>query len=306
MESVEDLILFGQVAKYGGFAAASRALGIPKSRVSRRIAQLEARLGLRLIQRDSRHFHVTDIGLTLQQRCRAIEEELERADAFLSEAQESPKGVLRVTCPVPLATCWLAPRLPAFLSRYPNVQLRLETVTRRVDLIEERVDVAIRIRSGTGNEPDVVVRRLFERRPMVVTRPGAFPGPFDTPADLKGLPAAHYGPVSWSFVGPTGERVEAEVRTIFFTNEVATLLAAVKSGAAIGIMHPEEVHSELRDGTLVRILPDWTPDSVGDVQLAFPTRRGMVPAVRAFIDFLADLPPPAAERAAQVPQVVGV
>jgi DNA-binding transcriptional LysR family regulator len=292
MESVEDLILFGQVAKHGGFAAASRALGIPKSRVSRRIALLEERLGLRLIQRDSRHFHITDIGHTLRQRCRAIEDELERADAFLREALESPSGVLRVTCPTPLATSWLAPNLPRFLSAYPDVQLRLEAVTRRVDLIEERVDVALRIRTGSEVEPDVVARRLFERQPMIVARPDAFPGPFNSPADLKGLPAAHYGPSLWSLTGPGGACVEAEIRTVFVTNEVATLRAAVMSGQVIGIMHPEEIQSELRNGSLVHILPDWQPRSIGDVQLAFPTRRGMVPAVRAFIDFLVELPPP--------------
>lgn len=292
MESVEDLILFGQVARHGGFAAASRALGIPKSRVSRRIALLEERLGLRLIQRDSRHFHITDIGHTLHQRCRAIEDELERADAFLREALESPKGVLRVTCPIPLATCWLAPSLPRFLAAYPDVQLRLEAVARRVDLIEEHVDVALRVRTGDETEPDVVARRLFERKPMIVARRGAFPGPFTSPEDLKGLPAAHYGPVLWSLTGPGGATAEAEVRSIFVTNEVSTLRAAVMSGGMIGIMHLEEIETELRDGSLIRILPEWTPRSIGDVQLAFPTRRGMVPAVRAFIDFLVELPPP--------------
>jgi DNA-binding transcriptional LysR family regulator len=294
MESVEDLILFGQVARFGGFAAASRALGIPKSRVSRRIALLEQRLGLRLIQRDSRHFHVTDVGLSLQQRCRAIEDELDRADAFVREALDSPKGVLRVTCPIPLATSWLSPILPDFLFACPDVQVRLEAVARRVDLIEERVDVALRVRKGNETEPDVVARRLFERKPMIVARRGAFKGPFKSPADLEGLPAAHYGPALWTLTGPDGVCLKADVRSVFVTNEVTSLLAIVKSGAAIGILNPEEICNGLANDELVQLLPEWTPHSIGDVQIAFPSRRGMVPAVRAFIDFLAAQPPPSA------------
>jgi DNA-binding transcriptional LysR family regulator len=297
MESVEDLILFGQVARFGGFAAASRALGIPKSRISRRVALLEERLGLRLIQRDSRHFHITDIGLTLQERCRAIEDQLERADAFLREALEAPKGQLRVTCPIPLATSWLAPNLPNFLTAYPDVQFRLEAVARRVDLIEERVDVAVRVRNGDEAEPDVVVRRLFHRTPLLVARKGAFPGPFNSPADLKGLPAAHYGPIALKFDGPGGETAEPQLNSLFVTNEVTSLLAVVRSGAAIGIVHPEEIRNEIDSGELIQLLPDWQLRSSGDVQLAFPSRRGMVPAVRAFIEFLAALPQPTAPKA---------
>jgi DNA-binding transcriptional LysR family regulator len=298
MESVEDLILFGQVARFGGFAAASRALGIPKSRISRRVAQLEQRLGLRLIQRDSRHFDVTDIGLTLRDRCRAIEDQLEAADAFLREALEAPQGQLRVTCPTPLATSWLAPNLPRFLLAHPTVQVRLESVTRRVDLIEERVDVALRVRTGSEAEPNVVARRLFERHPLIVARRGAFPGPFNTPSDLKGLPAAHYGPSSWSLIGPEGQVVEAEIESRFVTNEVSTLLAVIRAGATIGIVHPEEIQDERDHRDLVQLLPAWRPRSIGDVQIAFPSRRGLVPAVRAFIDFLTSLPAPRAALAA--------
>src|SRR3954453_17995785 len=145
MQDLNDYALFAAVILHGGFASAGRAVGMPKSTLSRRIATLEARLGIRLIERSSRRFRVTEIGQAFNDRCRAMLAEAEQAEALVVQAQSEPQGQVRFSCPHGLVEV-LSSGLPAFLARYPKVRLQVIATDRAVDLIAERIDLALRVR----------------------------------------------------------------------------------------------------------------------------------------------------------------
>ena len=142
---LNDYLLFAEIVGHGGFAAAGRALRMPKSTLSRRVAALEARLGVRLIERSTRRFRVTEVGQAFHERCRAILLEVQQAEAAVSEALGEPRGTVRVSCPLGLVES-LSATFAAFLQRFPKVRLQVVALDRPVDLIAERVDVAIRVR----------------------------------------------------------------------------------------------------------------------------------------------------------------
>jgi DNA-binding transcriptional LysR family regulator len=143
--NLNDYVYFAEVVAHGGYAAAGRALREPKSKLSRRISALEARLGVRLIERSSRRFRVTEVGQSFYERCRAMMLEAERAEALVAEAQAEPHGRIRMSCPATLAKV-ISAIARGFLAHYPKVQLQLVVTDRAVDLIEERVDLALRVR----------------------------------------------------------------------------------------------------------------------------------------------------------------
>lgn len=135
MQDLNDFVWFVKVVDYGGFAAAGRALDLPKSRLSRRIAQLEERLGVRLIQRTTRQFTVTEVGQTFYQHCKAMMVEAEAAEEAVAALQAEPRGIVRLTCPVTLLHVHVGPMLARFMVRYPGINLQLEATNRRVDLV---------------------------------------------------------------------------------------------------------------------------------------------------------------------------
>jgi DNA-binding transcriptional LysR family regulator len=137
---------FAEVVDRGGFAAAGRALGMPKSRLSRRVAELEARLGVRLLQRTTRKLSLTEAGEQYHRHCAAMREEAEAAPTRWPRCRTEPRGTIRVACPVTLAQTTLGPVLPQFLARYPQVRIDMRVSNRVVDLVEEGVDVALRVR----------------------------------------------------------------------------------------------------------------------------------------------------------------
>ena len=163
MQDLNDFVWFVKVVDHGGFAAAGRALDQPKSKLSRRIAQLEERLGVRLIQRTTRQFTVTEVGQTFYQHCKAMLVEAEAAEEAVAALQAEPRGVVRITCPVTLLHVHVGPMLARFMSRYPGINLQLEATNRRVDLVGEGIDVAIRVRPRPFDDSDLVLRVLADR-----------------------------------------------------------------------------------------------------------------------------------------------
>ena len=156
---LNDYAYYAGVVAHGGFAAAGRALREPKSKLSRRIAALEARLGVRLIERSSRRFRVTEVGQAFYERCRAMIEEVERADAIVAEAQAEPHGRVRFSCPTGLIEV-IEPIVIAYMARYPKVRLQLVATDRPVDLIEERIDLALRVRVALTSDAALTMRSL--------------------------------------------------------------------------------------------------------------------------------------------------
>jgi DNA-binding transcriptional LysR family regulator len=296
MEDLNDYVFFSQVVTHGGFAAAGRALNIPKSKLSRRISALEARLGARLIERTSHSFRVTEVGQAFYDRCRGVLVEAERAKAVICEAQGEPQGPVRLSVPTGLIDTWVSTMLPAFLARYPRVQLQVLATDRRVDLINERIHVAIRARTTPDTETDLTMRVLGKARRVLVASPDLIKGPpCGDITQLQGLPTISMAdPVSewvdhdtWEFQGPEGARYALEHKPRLMCRSLPALLEAARAGTGVALLMEQVCAPDLEAGRLVRLLPEWQT-AEGTVYLVFTTTRGLPPAVRALIDFLVE------------------
>src|SRR3569833_221104 len=208
MRDLNDYLLFTEVVKHGGFAAAGRGLRLPKSKLSRRIAALEVRLGVRLIERSSRRFRVTEIGQAFTDRCRAMLAEAEQAEALVMQAQSEPQGQVRFSCPHGLVKV-LSSGLPAFLARYPKVRLQVIATDRPVDLITERIDLALRVRVALVTAASLTMRTLGHSRRILVASPLLATRAAD--ADISGLgrlptlgSSDEPGGIVWTLTGPDG------------------------------------------------------------------------------------------------------
>src|SRR5690606_2232229 len=188
MQDLNDLFYFAKVVEAGGFTAAGRLLGIPKSRLSRRIAELEHRLGARLLQRSTRKLALTDIGERYLRHCQAMLLEAEQAEETVANLTSEPRG--RVRFSTPPGVTLLPDLISEFLKRYPRVQLEVLQTSRRVDLLNEAVDVALRVRNVNDEEPSLITRRLLPARAHIVAHPELISGlNLEQPEDLQQLPA---------------------------------------------------------------------------------------------------------------------
>jgi DNA-binding transcriptional LysR family regulator len=290
MQDLNDLYYFAQVVEHGGFAAASRAIGLPKSKLSRRVALLEERLGVRLIQRSSRRFSVTEIGREYHTRCVAMLVEAEAAEQVIAQARAEPRGVVRLACPVALVSFQFGTLLARFMAENPGVEIHLESTNRRVDVIAEGFDVVIRVRFPPLEPTELMMRRLDESTQCLVAGKGLVAAPLASPADLAGLPGLGFGPAhgehAWQLDHPDGRTASVPFRPRLVTDDMAALREAAIEGVGIVKLPTLMIWQDLAAGRLVPVLPDWRPRS-GVVHAVFPSRRGLLPSVRALLDFLA-------------------
>ena len=290
MQDLNDLFYFARVVEAGGFAAAGRQLGIPKSRLSRRIAELEERLGTRLLQRTTRQLKLTAVGERYLRHCQAMLLEAEMADEAVAHMSSVPRGRLRVSSPVGLAHAFLRGVITRFLELYPQVQLEMVLVNRRVDLINEGIDVALRVRDLGDEDPALVTRRLNRAQMQLVASPDfARQHPLQHPSELAGLPVlGAVEPdrlVHLRLLDAEGKREELALEARLAIDDFVVRKAAALAGlgfTALPLLHCEE---ELARGELVNLLPEWSMPS-GFLQAVYPHRRGVLPAVRAWIDHL--------------------
>lgn len=292
MQDLNDLYYFVQAVDHGGFAQAGRALGIPKSKLSRRIAMLEEELGTRLIQRTSRRFMVTDIGRSYYEHCRAMLVEAEAAQQVIDASRAEPRGFIRITCPISLLHVHVSRMLADFMARYPLVTLHLEATNRHVDVVGEAIDVAIRVRPAPIEDSDLVVRILTDRGLCLVVSPGliASHGLPGSPSELNGLPSLGLGTVhkayDWSLHGPNEAQAVVHHVPRFVTTDMLALRDAAVMGVGVVQLPLLMVCDQLADGSLVRVLPEWEPRRE-IIHVVFPSRRGLLPSVRALVDYLA-------------------
>jgi DNA-binding transcriptional LysR family regulator len=297
VQDLNDLYYFAMVVDHGGFAAAERALGIPKSRLSRRITQLEADLGVRLLQRSTRRFAVTDVGNSVYRHAQTMLAEAQAARDVVERLSAQPRGVVRVSLPVSLAQQQMPALLPEFLARHPEVRLQLHVSNRRVDLINEGFDVALRVRSKLDDDGSLVMRSFGQIQELLVASPKYLDGmgrPKD-PDELAGHVTLSMGEDEarqrWELHGPDGavRRVELKPRVAGF--DFPMLRSLAQQGVGITLL-PETLCADLvRDGELEVVLPQWRLPQ-GICHAVFASRRGLLPAVRVFIDFLAEKLPP--------------
>ncbi|OSZ73298.1 LysR family transcriptional regulator [Hydrogenophaga sp. IBVHS1] len=296
MQDLNDMLFFAEVVERGGFAAAGRALGVPKSRLSRRVAELEAQLGVRLLQRTTRKLSLTAIGETYLRHCLALRESAQAAADAVAEVQTEPRGTIRVVCPVTLAQTVLGDVLPIYLARHPQVQVDMEVNNRVVDLVEEGVDVALRVRLTLEESGSLVIKRLDEARSVLVASPALLarqgtPATVEEASRLDSVAmSAIDGAVSIPLSHADGREAVLQLRPRLIADDLLTLKLAVLGGTGMCSLPDYMCEDELRDGRLVQLLPEWTRP-VGVVHAVFPSRRGLSPAVRSFLDFLGEYVP---------------
>jgi DNA-binding transcriptional LysR family regulator len=292
MRDLNDLALFAAVVANGGFSAAARSLGVPKSRISRRVAALEGELGVRLVERTTRRFKVTEVGQDVFRHAQAVLSEAEAIDEVVARLKAEPQGLVRISCPIG-ADRLLADALPEFLARHPRLRLQVMVTNRRVDLIEEGFDVAVRVRQQLDTDADLQLKVLGHSGVILVASPAflAAYGHPEHPSGLSAYPTLGHtdrpGRDRWVLANSAGETIEVTHEPRLSATSFAILRQAAAHGVGVAALPDDVCAVQIESGELVRILPDWeTPRGV--VHLVFASRRGLLPSVRAVIDFLAD------------------
>jgi DNA-binding transcriptional LysR family regulator len=295
MLNLNDLYVFAKVVDHQGFAAASRALGLPKSTLSKRVAELERHLGARLIQRTSRSFAITETGQAFYRHAAAMLIEAEAAEQVVQGRLAEPSGVVRVTSSVTTAQLLLAEVLPELARQYPRMQVMLHATDRFVDLVHEGFDIAVRDHAAPLPDSGLVQRRVGFEAFHLVAAPAYLEqrGVPASPDDIAGhdglLTALHAtggtDPV-WELANDGGDRAQARPVARFFANEPNTLLAAATSGLGIACLPDSLCTEALAAGALVRVLPAWAAGGMSTTLLV-SHRRGQLPSVRAALVFLA-------------------
>lgn len=292
MIDLNGLRVFEKVASLRSFSAAARALGAPKSSVSRAIAALEADLGTRLLQRTSRTVELTESGAVLRDRCGDILARVGETLDYVSSFSGRPRGALRISAGIGFGINVLSELLPGFVARYPEVEVSLDLSSQPIDLVAKNVDVAIRL--GALPSSALIARRLGTMSRYLCAAP-SYVARRGTPRTIDDLrhhdaiefPAKNGRRQSWTFTKPDGQTRSAELTLRIAVNEAITIHRLVVGGAGIGCISGYLCAHDVAAGRLVRLLPEWMLPSV-DVSAVFPSHRELAPAVRAFIDFIKD------------------
>jgi len=289
MRDLNDLFYFVQVVDHAGFAAAGRALGVPKSKLSRRIQLLEERLGVRLLNRSTRRFSITEVGRDYYERCAAMLVEADGAEQVVAQVRAEPRGVIRMSCPTALLSFQFGALIARFLAEHPAIEVHLEGTNRRVDVIAEAFDIAIRVRFPPLEPSDLVMRQLDQSTQCLVASPALVAQALMSPADLAGLPSLDLGPPHREHVWQLRHDDDrtASVRHVprLVTDDMAALRDAAYAGVGVVQLPMMMIWEDLAAGRLLEVLPGWHPPA-GIIHATFASRRGLLPSVRALLDFL--------------------
>jgi DNA-binding transcriptional LysR family regulator len=262
------------------------------------VSALEARLSVRLVNRSSRRFVVTELGQEVQRHAQAMLAEADAAVEAVEFARAEPRGLIRASCPVALTQTVLATLLPEFLSRYPAVRLQLHATNRRVDVINEGFDLALRVRTKPSGEDGLIMRSFGESRELLVASPAYLDraGRPEHPDQLAQRATLGFAPEAerqtWELFDPQRQAVRVELTPRLVCHDFVMLRVAVQVGLGIALLPESVVRSDLESGKLERVLPKWGLP-LGILHVVFPSRRGLLPSVRALIDFLAERLPSA-------------
>jgi DNA-binding transcriptional LysR family regulator len=283
---LNELLVFARVVQAGSFTAAARALRMPKSTVSRKVSELEQRVGAQLLQRTTRQLRLTDVGQAYYAHCARVVAEAEEAELAVTRMQGAPQGLLRVT--TPLTFSFLGPLVAEFLKRYPGVQVEMVCTDRSVALVEEGFDVAVR--AGKLADSTLIARRLGSIERIVVAAPSYLEahGAPKTPRDLEKHDCLIFGLAVGGAVWTLhsgAKTVEVAVRGRMAVNEPDMLRALSRAGAGIALSPDVHYLQDVAAGHLRRVLPEWSSTGT-PVHAVYPGTRHHVPKVMAFVDFL--------------------
>lgn len=290
MQDLNDLRYFAAVVSNGGFSAAARALGLPKSRLSRRIGALEEQLGVRLIERSTRHFAITGVGQEIYAHARAALAEAESIEEVVGRLKAEPQGLVRMSCPPGMDTI-LATELPHLLARFPRLRVQVIVTSRRIDLIEEGIDIAVRVRDRLDTDADLQVRIIGHGNAFLVAGPEFLKvhGAPETPAHIPSFPTLGHtermGLDRWTLIDGQGREEFVSHTPRLSSSQFEILSEAAIAGIGIALLPETVVSASLEGGRLTRIMPEWSAPE-GIVHLVFASRRGLLPSVRVLLDFL--------------------
>jgi DNA-binding transcriptional LysR family regulator len=290
MLNLNDLALFAAAVEHGGFSPAARHLGVPKSTISKRVAELEAQLAARLIHRTSRSFALTDVGSEFYDRARATLIEAEAAEQVVRSRVAEPSGTVRLTTSVPTAQLYLAAHLPQLARAHPKLHVQITVTDRFVDLVQEGFDIAVRSHFEPLADSGLVQRRLTVDPIILVAAPAYLRerghGALKSPHDLVRHAGLLTGSTTWTLSSAGGETLRIAPIARFTANETTVLLEAALVGLGVVCAPARFCRAALETGQLIHVLPGWTAGSV-TTTLLVPHRRGQLSGVRATIDFLA-------------------
>lgn len=290
MDVLAAMRVFQAVAERGGFSAAAAQLNLSKASVSKQVSALEDHLGARLLNRTTRRLSLTEVGHGYLARVQGILDDIAETESAIGEHHAAPRGMLKVNAPMTFAQMHLSPALCGFMARYPDITVDLSLTDRRIDLIEEGVDVAVRI--GKLADSSLIARRLAPIRIALCATPAYIEkhGRPRTPADLAGHDCCLYTlsqrPDEWRFTGPDGGHV-VRVSGRLHADNGQVLRDAVLAGHAIALFPTFLVGADLRAGRLVRLLEGYSAGEFG-LHAVYPPGRHLSAKVRAFVDYLAE------------------
>jgi len=288
MDSLADLDVFARIVTSGSMSAAGRELGLSPAVISKRIRRLEERLGTRLLQRTTRQIALTEAGQGFYERVVAILASAEEAEAWVSRRSSAARGLLRVTAPTSFGRLHIAPHLAAFLDAHPELTVELVLSDAFVDIVGEGFDVAVRI--ADLQDSSLVARRLAANHRVLCAAP-SYLASHGRPTSLQDLGQHRllaHNTDQWRLEGPDGPtavRIDSRLRT----NSSEVVREAVIAGLGIALRSTWDVGPELRDGRLVRVLPEWGGARKVAIHAVYPSRRHLAQKVRVFIDHLAGL-----------------
>ena len=285
---LDDALIFTRVVECHSFTQAAQSLGMQKYTVSRRIALLEERLGVRLLNRTTRKLRLTEVGQAYYERCRQIMLDFAEAEQAVMQLQQAPSGLLRITAPIEFGQLFLGRVLGEFMRQYPQISAEVELTSRDVDPLEEGVDIAIQV--GQPRDSTLIARKLFESRRRLCASPAylAQHGTPRTVQELAGHRALHLpvdSPRHWPLLG---ENIACQ--RVLACNNITLAREAALAGAGIAALPVMISEAAVQDGELIELLPEARLPT-GELYAVYPSRRFQAMKVKAFLDFLiASLP----------------
>jgi DNA-binding transcriptional LysR family regulator len=290
MDTLKSMRVFATVAASGSFAAAATRLDISRAMASKHVLYLEERLGTRLLQRTTRKLGLTDSGTAYYERCVKILEEIDEAESGAVKLSVTPRGVLRLTMPVSFSVRHVGPLMTRYLEKFPEVQIDATVSDRRIDLIDEGLDLAIRV--GLSLEPGLIARRLASDRvvicgaPAYLERYGRPTKPEDLAAHNCVLYSYSAAGSEWKMTGPDGEHT-VKVTGNMRANNGDLLNQVVLSGGGLMCQPEFLVGEDIRAGRLEEVLKEYACEPLG-IYAVFPSRKHLSAKTRTFVDFLVD------------------
>lgn len=291
INSFDDFHYFYLVVKHGGFSAASEAENISKSKLSRRIIELEQKFNVSLIQRTTRHFKVTDLGQEFYEECCKVIAQVECAENILLKQKNEPQGTVKISCPPLMMHFQIRKLLNQFLKNYPKVDISLELTSRRVDVLHDDIDIAIRTSFEPNQDSSLIVRDVIRTEHCLVAAPELLQGQIiQHYSDLQHYPSVALGIQKHQYYWhlchvERDETVDVPYQPRVKSNDLAGVYYAVRDGLGIADLPYLTVQADIEKGKLIHLLPEWKSNR-GTVQLVYASRKGQRLVVEKLIETL--------------------